>query len=86
MSQHASGASRQAATGLASACAMADANAYKMLLPWLEGMMWRGQSSHLQMLAAAGEHSVANEQHRKERKEELMPLGVIVRAPVPEAA
>ena len=57
MSQHATDASRQAVAGLASACAMADVNAYKMLLPWLEGMMWRGHSSDLQMLAAAGECS-----------------------------
>ena len=63
MSQHATDASRQAVTGLASACAMADANVYKMLLPWLEGMMWRGQSSHLQMLAAAGTCAFASKHH-----------------------
>ena len=63
MSQHATDASMQAATGLASACALADPTTYKALLPWLEGMMRRGQSSRLQMLAAAGERSLANEHH-----------------------
>lgn len=61
MSQHATDASKQAATSLASACATADPTTYKVLLPWLEGMMWRGQSSRLQMLAAAGECSFASE-------------------------
>lgn len=56
-SQHASDASKQAATRLASACAMADASTYKMLLPWLEEMMWRGQKSRTQTLAAAGERA-----------------------------
>ena len=55
MSQHATVASKQAAIRLASACAMADASTYKMLLPWLEEMMWRGQKSRTQTLAAAGE-------------------------------
>lgn len=57
MSQHATDASKQAATRLASACAMADASTYKMLLPWLEEMMWRGQKSRTWTLAAAGEHA-----------------------------
>lgn len=57
MSQHATDASNLAAARLASACAMADASTYKLLLPWLEEMMWRGQQSRTQMLAAAGERS-----------------------------
>lgn len=36
---------------------MADASAYKMLLPWLEEMMWKGQKSRTQTLAAAGERA-----------------------------
>ena len=56
--QHATDASKQAATRLASACAMADASAYSLLLPWLEGMMWTGQSSSIQMIAAAGKRAL----------------------------
>ena len=52
--QRATDTSKQAATRLASAFAMADASAYSLLLPWLEGMMWTGQSSSIQMIAAAG--------------------------------
>lgn len=52
--QHATDTSKQAATRLASTCAMADASTYSLLLPWLESMMWTGQSSCMQLTAAAG--------------------------------
>lgn len=57
--QHATDTSKQAATRLASACAMAEPSAYSLLLPWLERMMWTGHSSSMQMTAAAGERSVS---------------------------
>ncbi len=52
--QHATDTSNEAATRFVGACAMADASVYSLVLPWLESMMWTGQSSGLKMTAAAG--------------------------------
>ncbi len=53
-SVHATPASQQKAVQLMSACAVADAGLYIMLLPELEQIMWRGHHPGSQVAAAAG--------------------------------
>ncbi len=53
-SVHATSASQQKAVQLMSACAVADAGLYIMLLPELEQIMWGGHHPGSQVAAAAG--------------------------------
>jgi len=53
-SVHATPASQLKAVQLMSACAVADAGLYIMLLPELEQIMWRGHHPGSQVAAAAG--------------------------------
>ena len=52
---HATPASQQKAVQLMSACAVADAGLYVMLLPQLEQVMWGRHHPGSQLAAAAGE-------------------------------
>ena len=54
-SVHATPASQQKAVQLMSACAVADAGLYIMLLPELEQIMWGRHHPGSQLAAAAGE-------------------------------